>query len=368
MKVVVTGAHGFLGWHLRCRLKAMYDHEVVAVGRGNDLSAAVRGADAVIHLAAVNRGSDDELSDGNVALADAVVKALRESVSAPRVVFANSIRAGDGTPYGDGNAGASHLLRDAAKAQGWPFIDVELPNLFGEHGRPGYNSFVATFCHEVAAGREPQVSDNLIELLHAQDAAQLLIDGLEGGPRIDRPRGEPHGVVEVLDLIRAFDATYRSGAFPSLESAFEADLFNTYRSAAVESHPTIRLERRTDPRGALVEAVKAHGGGGQTFFSTTLPGATRGDHFHLRKVERFVVIGGQARIRLRRLFTDDVRTLDVSGDVPVAVDMPTMWAHDITNTGDSELLTLFWTDSVFDPDHPDTYPEPVAIDGTEVAT
>lgn len=368
MRIVVTGAEGFLGWHLRCRLKALHDHEVVAVGRGDGgrLPDLLRGADAVVHLAAVNRGTDDQLAAGNVELAHTLVTAIRESGSSPRIVNASSIRAGDDTPYGEGKAGAAHLLADYATASGWDGVDVELPNLFGEHGRPHYNSFVATFCHEMAEGREPAVVDNEVELLHAQDAAQVLIDGLAGDPRIDRPRGERHQVAEVLDLIRDFEGTYRRGEIPALHSAFEADLFNTLRAAMFERHGPIPLAQHGDPRGILVEAVKAHGGGGQSFVSTTVPGTTRGDHFHLRKIERFVVIGGQGRIQLRRLFSDEVRTFEVSGDEPVAVDMPTMWAHNISNAGDTELLTLFWTDSVFDPDRPDTYPEPVAIDGTEL--
>ena len=193
-----------------------------------------------------------------------------------------------------------------------------------------------------------------------------MIDALDGAGRTERPQGEPHGVGEVLDLLRAFDATYRGGDFPALATAFEVDLFNTYRAAAFANHTHIGLETRSDPRGGLVEAVKSHGGGGQTFFSTTVPGATRGDHFHLRKVERFVVLEGQARISLRKLFADEVIDFDVSGDAPAAVDMPTMWAHNITNTGDIELMTLFWTDALFDPEHPDTYPEPVRSTGAEI--
>ena len=108
-----------------------------------------------------------------------------------------------------------------------------------------------------------------------------------------------------------------------------------------------------------MEAVKAHGGAGQTFFSTTRPGVTRGQHFHLAKVERFVVVRGEAEIALRRVLHDDVVRFRVSGRDPVVVDMPTMWAHSITNVGSDELLTLFWANEVFDPARPDTYAETV---------
>ena len=363
MKVVLTGAHGFLGWHLRCRLKALTDHHVVHIGRNDwgKLTESVREADAVIHVAGVNRGENDELQAGNVQLANDVAEAVDESGGHPRIVFANSIQAGNGTPYGSGKAGASDVFRAVSDRLDLTYVDAMLPNLFGEHGRPGYNSFVATFCHEIAAGREPQVSDNPVELLHVQDAAQALIDALDGPTRVVRPEGEKHGVLEVYDLLSAFATTYRTGDIPRLESSFHTRMFNTYRSAMFADRPQIALTPHYDARGSFVETVRSHGGGGQTSFSTTAPGVTRGIHFHLHKIERFVVIAGKARIRLRRLLHDEILEFDVTGTNPVAIDMPTLWAHDITNTGDEELFTLFWTDSIHDPDDPDTYPEPVEI-------
>lgn len=363
MKIVVTGANGFLGWHLRCRLKAENQHEVVPIGRDEfgDLSSALNDADAVIHLAGINRAPDHEVTQGNIDLATAVADAIGDSGASVRVVFANSIQSGNGSPYGDGKEGASAVLRAKAEELGLAYVDVLLPNLFGEHGRPGYNSFVATFCHEVAAGREPQVNDNPVELLYVQDAAQALLDALAGPSRTERPQGEIHGVVEVLELLESFEHTYRSGDIPNLDSGFKVNLFNTYRAVTFPEHAPIPFTKHSDPRGSFVETVRVHGGGGQTAFSTTVPGVTRGEHFHLRKIERFVVIGGRARISLRKLFTDEVISFDVDGDAPVAIDMPTMWAHNITNTGDSELFTLFWGDAVFDPDNPDTYPEPVEV-------
>jgi UDP-2-acetamido-2,6-beta-L-arabino-hexul-4-ose reductase len=364
MKIVLTGASGFLGWHLRCRLRALTDHDVVIVDRSSfdTLDNVMATADAVIHVAGVNRAeTDSEVVDGNVHLAEAIASAVRSSGSIRRIVYANSIQAGNGSPYGTGKKDAASRLESAAVDKDASFVNVLLPNIFGEHGRPFYNSFVATFCHEVVAGRTPTVNDNQVGLLHVQDAAQALIDGLDGPSRVERPEAETHGVSEVLDLLQEFDEKYRRGEFPDLATKFRTNLFNTYRAAAFLERGPISFEKRTDQRGSLVETVKAHGGSGQTFFSTTVPGVTRGEHFHLRKIERFVVIGGNARIQLRKLFSDEVLNFDVSGDNPVAIDMPTMWPHNITNTGEGELLTLFWTDSVFDPGAPDTYPEPVEI-------
>ena len=154
---------------------------------------------------------------------------------------------------------------------------------------------------------------------------------------------------------------YTAGDIPPLLCDLDVDLFNTLRAAMFPSHYPIPLGARSDGRGSLVEVVRSHGGQGQTFVSSTRPGLTRGEHFHLRKIERFVVLAGRATIRLRRLFSPEIVTFTVSGVQPCIVDMPTLWSHNITNTGSSHLTTLFWTNELFDPDRPDTHPEPVAV-------
>lgn len=362
MRVLVTGADGFLGWHLRCRLRALSSHDVVAVGRESwdRLPELVAASDVVVHLAGVNRGEPDDVEEGNVALARDVATELRAQGGRVSVLYASSIHAGADTPYGRGKAAAGRLLADAAADTSGVFVDVRLPNLFGEHGRPGYNSFVASFAHAVQAGAAVEVVDREVELLHAQRAAQLLIDHLDDTASTElEPRGRATTVQEVLTTFRQFEEVYRTGDVPPLTSELLLELFNTYRAAGFPTRSPIPLVRRDDERGHLVEVVRAHGGQGQTFFSVTRPGVVRGEHFHLRKLERFVVVDGQARISLRRLFTDEVVAFDVTGDHPCLVDMPTMWTHDIQNTGQRDLTTVFWTQELFDPADTDTFPERV---------
>ncbi|MGW5360161.1 polysaccharide biosynthesis C-terminal domain-containing protein [Actinopolymorpha pittospori] len=358
MKVVVTGADGFLGWHLRARLHALTSHEIVPIGRRNfeTLERQVRDADAVLHVAGVNRGPDGEVEKGNVELAHAVANAVRKSRHAPRLAFANSIQCGNDSPYGRGKAEAQDILAVAATSVGSPFVDVVLPNLFGEHGRPDYNSFVATFAHAVANDLVPEINDREVELLHVQQAAKSLIDAIEDTSAATlRPSGEPTSVAGIWQTLSEAHSLYRSGDIPPLTTQFEVDLFNTLRAAMFPWAYPISLPLRSDHRGGLVECVRAHGGQGQSFVSTTVPGVTRGEHFHLGKVERFLVLRGRARISLRRLFHDELVSFDVSGDQPAVIDMPTMWVHNITNTGDTELVTFFWTHTIFDSAHPDTY-------------
>ncbi|MCW2640501.1 MAG: capsular biosynthesis protein [Dactylosporangium sp.] len=365
---VVTGSDGFLGWHVGVLARALGWPEPVAVGRDaladpDQLARKLNGANRVLHLAGANRGHPDEVSAGNLAPARALADALRRCAAPPRaVVFANSVQAGNGTPYGESKAAAAEVLREAATHAGSAFEDIRLPNVFGEHGRPFYNSVVATFCKILAAGGSPGIhEDRKLNLLHATDAAAVLLGveapatpGCGGVPLVHRCT-----VTDLAGRLTRFSESYRTGDIPVLSSHFDVRLFNTYRSHCFPGHYPIRLSTRSDARGGLTEAVKVHGGGGQVFFSSTRPGVTRGDHFHMAKVERFVVLRGAAEIALRRALHADVVRFRVSGTEPVVVDMPTMWIHNITNVGDTELLTLFWSNDLFDPARPDTYPEAV---------
>ena len=362
MKVLLTGGDGFLGWHTRVRLRALTAHDVVVANRTcwSDLPRLAERADAVIHIAGVNRGSAAEVEQGNLTLARDVGDAVRASDGQPTVVFANSIQAGNDTPYGTGKAAASDHLAAVAKEVGSAYVDVALPNLFGEHGRPGYNSFVATFVDAVTQNQTPVIADRPVDLLHAQRAACSLLRGVEAGQTSRlRPTGTSTSVQQVFDALRSMRALYTTGDIPPLLNDLDVDLFNTLRAARFPAGYPILLTPRVDRRGSLVEVVRAHGGQGQTFVSTTRPGVTRGEHFHLAKIERFVVLSGRGRISLRKMFSTETISFDVSGAEPCILDMPTMWAHNITNTGDAELTTLFWTHELFDPGAADTYAEPV---------
>lgn len=361
MKVLLTGAEGFVGGHVRTQLWARGGHRVTPVGRSDwhRLPELAAGVDAVLHVAGVNRGDPGDVEQQNVRLATDVADALHASGNATaRVVYAGTVHAGSDTPYGRGKAAAADVLATAAARGGGSFVDVRLPNLFGEHGRPRYNSFVATFVDAVVRGESPEVVDRPVHLVHVRDAAGALADALVADD-VRVPGGVDTTVEDVLRRLRAMERVYRHAEIPDLSDPFDRDLFNTLRAASFRSRAPLRLIPRSDARGRLVEGVRSHGGQGQTFVSTTREGVVRGEHVHLRKVERFVVVAGRARIRLRRLFTPEVVTLDVTGDDPVAVDMPTGWTHDLTNTGDGDLTTLFWVNELYDPADPDTYPVPV---------
>jgi UDP-2-acetamido-2,6-beta-L-arabino-hexul-4-ose reductase len=361
VRIAVTGSQGLIGWHLMCALHAAgieaSGPDRNAVNNSTELAEALDGADVVVHAAGANRGSDEEVSATNVRLASTLADALERLPKPPTVIYTNSTHIDRDTAYGNSKREAAAILAGSKSAR---FIDLVLPGVFGEHGKPYYNSVVSTFCHQLSIDEELSVKDDAqLELLHAQDVADVIIgaatDASEGTLCVP---GEPITVTALAERLSSMNARYSSGVVPSIGDPFDRALFNTMRSYRFPSlYPTV-LDPKSDQRGSLVELVKADTGG-QMFISSTKPGVTRGNHYHRRKVERFVVVEGAATISLRRLFTDDVVTFEVSGDEPVAIDMPTMHTHNITNVGDDSLTTVFWADEIFDPERPDTFGEPV---------
>lgn len=361
--VAMTGRGGFLGWHTRAALRATgTDTTGIALGNEFNVDAAVtslNGASRLIHIAGVNRASEEEISSRNVHFAEQASEALRKAPAPPPVVvYANSTQAENGSTYGEAKARAGELLALAADDIGAQFVDLRLPNLFGEHGRPFYNAVTATFCHLIAQGGQPTVQDDKeLTLLHVQNAADLLAG--VAPPEAQEKMEQRETVSSLLAQLTTMSEIYRRGEIPNIESEFQRDLFNTLRSYTIYRQTPVRLARHSDVRGSFFEVIRTHGGTGQSSFSTTAPDVSRGDHYHRRKVERFTVLAGKARISLRRLFTDETIHFDVDGEHPVALDMPTMWAHRITNTGAEDLLTFFWTNDLFDPESPDTISEVV---------
>ncbi len=366
-RIAVTGPDGFVAWHVRCAARARWGGDLIRVGRAEFSSpdlmdAALQTADAVIHLAGINRAwNQSEIAQGNPWLAEQLVRSL-ERINRPiTIIYGNSIHSMGDSPFGIAKRAAADVLAEWGNRSGAPIVDVLLPNLFGEHGVPNYNSIVATFSHLIARGEPPVITDDKeLPLLHAQRAAKLLLDqALSPTCGTVQVESTPMLVSDVADRLIAMASEYRTGALPNLSDSFTRDLFNTYRAATVPEQWPLFPTINADQRGGLVEVVRASGGQTQIFFSSTNPGFTRGQHYHLGKVERFLVLSGRANICLRRLLTDEVITFPVSGERPAIVDMPTMWVHSITNTGSEELVTLFYADELYDPEQPDTYPEEV---------
>ena len=367
--VAITGAGGFLAWHLRCRLHGLGWNAPLLLTReiwadAHKRRNLLRQADVVVHLAGVNRANPAEVEQGNIRLAKELAEALEASGAKPQVVYASTTHIERGTAYGLGKRRAGEILGEWAGRNHVAFSNLVIPHVFGEQCRPFYNSAAATFCYQIANGQEPVVENNSeLELLHAQDVCAAIMRAIEANTDDNvRLAGYPITVVALLDKIRALDRSYRNNIIPDLRDRFTLQLFNTYRGYLFPKHYPVRLKLHTDDRGGLFEIVKGDNGG-QAFLSTTKLGITRGEHYHFNKVERFLVVEGEAIIRVRKLFNDEIHEFMVSGAAPVYIDMPTLHTHNITNTGSGTLLTMFWSHEIFDPANPDTVREPVQHQG-----
>jgi UDP-2-acetamido-2,6-beta-L-arabino-hexul-4-ose reductase len=364
MRIGITGINGFLGWHLRVHLHARPGIVVVGADRsifGNEdaLSNFVTKCDAIVHFAGMNRGEDAEIQNTNLSLTEQLIQACERKKAAPHVVFASSVHIYRDTVYGRSKRECTDRLSAWAAQSGARFTTLVLPHVFGECGRPFYNSAVATFCYQIANDQHPEViNDGELELVHAQDVAAKVLEIIqEQKIGVVMLAGKKISVSAVLAQIKELAAEYKERV-PKVDDAFCLRLFNSYRSYLYPKKFPISLTLHKDDRGVLFEAVKSQNAG-QSFMSDTKPGITRGNHFHFEKVERFLVLKGEAIIRVRKMFSDTVYEYKVSGAVPQYVDMPTLHTHNISNIGQSELTTFFWSHQIFDPAAPDTVAEAV---------
>ncbi len=360
----VTGAYGFLGFHLRAALFSNKDYEVRCAGRdtfadSKTLAEFVTGVDAIVHLAGLNRAPDDEILKTNVELAVSLTQACDEVACYPHIVFSSSTHVDRDSVYGLSKRKVADHFAEWSENNAGRFSNLVLPNIFGEYCKPFYNSAVATFCHQLSLGEELTVNEGQVELVHAQEVCRLIQETLET-QRVGEYRmtGREVSVPELAERLSTMSSQYQAQLMPDFKDDFDLSLFNTLRSYLFPSFYPKALTLHTDNRGSLFEAIRSLNGG-QCFVSTTKPGITRGDHYHHYKVERFLVIEGEAVIRIRKLFSDEVREFPVSGEEPVFIDMPPFHTHNITNTGASKLVTLFWAHEIFNPEKPDTYGEPV---------
>ncbi|MEI8191128.1 MAG: NAD-dependent epimerase/dehydratase family protein [candidate division NC10 bacterium] len=364
LRIGITGVVGMIGTHLRAFLQS---RSIPVVPCPDEyfqdpprLDQFVSSCDAIVHLAGMNRGQEDEILETNIRLTQALTDACDRTHTRPHILFADSIRKARGDAYGQSKTQCAEMLQAWANRTGALFTDLVLPNVFGEGTRPFYNSVVATFCHQIANEQEPTILvDAEMELLHAQDVALIIYDAIHAPSSKEvRPQGTRLCVSDLLERLREMNRSYRAHVFPRLENDFALALFNSYRSYLYPAHYPVRIPQHQDPRGVLVETVKSQNGG-QCFVSWTHPGVTRGNHYHLRRLERFLVLQGQGLLKIRKCFSDEIRDFALDGSTPAYVDIPTLHAHSITNIGLEPLVTFFWSHQLLDPAHPDQFLEKV---------
>lgn len=367
IKVGITGQNGFVGKHLFNTLGLetesfeVIDFKKEYFSDEESLDSFVSSCDVIVHLAAMNRHESEQfIYETNVGLVDSLIASLKRTNSTPHVLISSSTQEERGNLYGKSKKEGREALIAWAEEFGGKVTGLLIPNVYGSFGRPFYNSFIATFCHQLTHGEQPTIAnDGQVNLIYVQELVEDIIKVIKEN------KHQPHYIVEardeknvseVLGLLQDFKTLYLDrGEIPILKNNFELNLFNTFRSYM--DHASVyprKFQLHTDPRGTFVEIIRM-GIGGQSSYSTTVPGITRGNHFHTRKIERFAVIQGKALIQLRKMDSNEVMDFYLDGIEPSYVDMPIWYTHNIKNIGEEELITMFWINEPYDPSDPDTY-------------
>lgn len=403
IKVGITGQAGFIGTHLYNTL-GLYPKQFERIPfedhffqQEDKLQSFVKSCDAIIHLAAMNRHGDPQMIyDTNILLVRQLIDACEATNSNPHILFSSSTQEERDNLYGKSKKEGRELLAQWSARNNAPFTGMVIPNVFGPFGHPYYNSVVATFCHQLTHNEQPGIEvDGELKLIYVGELVEHFLEKIKEHSVTHRNTQSntvstsvnqkeentlsntvkntvqlcetiyiPHtSTIKVSALLRKLENFkenyFAHGILPNLDDPFERNLFNTFLCYIDhEKFFPFHLKLNTDERGSFVETVKLHSGG-QVSFSTTKPGITRGNHFHTRKAERFAVIKGRARIELRRIGTEKILSFDLDGNRPSFVDMPIWYTHNITNTGDEDLYTIFWISEHFNAIDPDTYFETV---------
>ena len=378
INIGITGQAGFVGTHLYNTL-GLYPEKFTRIPFEDSffadsvlLKAFVSKCDVIVHLAAMNRHNDPEvIYKTNIGLVNQLIKACEETKSTPHILFSSSTQEERDNLYGKSKKEGRLLLENWADKHNAQFTGLIIPNVYGPFGNPYYNSVVATFCHQLTHNEQPRIEvDGVINLIYVGELVDQVIKLIEKVDKdhkndvvIQEVKLQHTAEIKVSTLLKTLE-TYRDnyftkGEIPALDTPFNRNLWNTFLCYIDhEKFFPFHLKLNTDDRGSFVETVKLNSGG-QVSFSTTVPGITRGNHFHTRKAERFAVIEGKARIDLRRIGTDKVYSFELDSTNPSFVDMPIWYTHNITNIGTEELYTIFWINEHYDASNPDTYFEKV---------
>jgi len=369
IKVVITGGDGFIGKHIifsLLRNPEKYSWVIISkhdFSSKKKLEEKLKDCDVIVHLAGLNKGEEKEIYETNIDLTKSIINGCEDISIKPQIVFMSSTHNTRDTAYGKSKKDSEALFAEWSKMSGGKATSIVSPNIFGEFAKPFYNTFVSTFCQELISGKLSEVNPvGEVELLYVKDLAEIVLRVIDGDIKLSEvfPKGQKVNVLEVYNKLKQYKEKYDLGIVPELKTKIDIQLFNTYRSFIHPDFFRRKIELKSDNRGYLFEIIKSENGG-QSFFSSTLPGITRGNHYHTRKVERFCVVSGEAVIRLRRILSSEIIEYKVSGSEPVFVDMPTYYTHSIENTGDTALLTLFWTNEFFNSEDTDTFMENVII-------
>lgn len=366
-KIVVTGSEGFIGKNLLLRLRTDGFENICEFSRKNnlaDLDNFTKDCDFVFHLAAVNRSQNEkDFFDTNQDFTIKLLKHLEKNSNNASILFSSSIHAKSNTAYGKSKKKAEDAILNYCKAQKVKHHIYRLPNVFGKWSRPNYNSVVSTFCNNIAHNLPITINDKnaTLTLCYIDDVIDSFIESLYNKEKRDGDfcfidKVEKISIDNLSKKIYAFKRSRDNLEMPNLRTHLDRQLYATFLSFLPPDNFSYFLDKKEDHRGWLAEFIKSKDFG-QIFISKSKEDVKRGNHWHNTKVEKFLVIQGDAIIRFKNLLNKEVLEYSVSGDKPEVVDIPPGYVHNITNVGPKELITIFWASEMFNSVNPDTYYE-----------
>jgi UDP-2-acetamido-2,6-beta-L-arabino-hexul-4-ose reductase len=380
MKILITGAKGFIGKNLVAQLINIQQGKAKHPSLGSDLSifefdkdtdpslfdTYCKEASFVFHLAGVNRPKEQsEFMEGNFGFTSELLDTLKKHNNTCPIMISSSIQAELDNPYGASKKAGEDLLLQYGKETGAKVYIYRFPNVFGKWCKPNYNSAVATFCNNVANDLPIQVNDRSVNmtLVYIDDVVRELISALEGKPaKVGEFCSVPveHKITlgEIVDLIYSFKESRANLQVADLSDEFTKKLYSTYLSYLPVDGFSYPLKMNVDERGSFTEFLKSPDRG-QVSINISKPGITKGQHWHHTKNEKFLVVSGKGVIRFRKIDEEKIHEYFVSGDKLEVVDIPVGYTHNIENLGETDMVTVMWVNEVFDPEHPDTYFLPV---------
>jgi UDP-2-acetamido-2,6-beta-L-arabino-hexul-4-ose reductase len=368
-KVLVTGSGGFIGKNLIESLSRLSDIEISTFELNDDMETLFQNAaksDLIFHLAGVNRPqNNEEFTQGNYELTETLVSKLQEQGKSPAIVLASSIQALLDNPYGVSKRQAEKAIAGYSEETGAKSYIFRLPNVFGKWCRPNYNSVVATFCHNISHGLDISISDppKVLRLVYIDDVVKAFTSILQGNYSdlvldddgfYSIKRVFETTLSELAERIYQIRDIRKTCVLPDLSDEFMQCLHSTYISYIDKNELAYTADLKTDNRGSLFELIRSKHIG-QIFISRSYKNITRGNHYHDSKVEKFCLVQGEAVIKLRNVLRDEIISYNVSDKKVEVVDIPPGYTHSIENLGDGEMIVLFWSSRLFDPENPDTY-------------
>ncbi|MPM26413.1 UDP-2-acetamido-2,6-beta-L-arabino-hexul-4-ose reductase [bioreactor metagenome] len=366
MKILVTGAKGFIGKNLIAEMRNRNYMEIMEydVDCTEDvLGEYCRDADFIYHLAGVNRPKEAcEFMTGNYYFTATLLGKLREFNNKCPIVLTSSTQADLSNPYGESKKAGEDLLFSFGQECGNTVFVYRLPNVFGKWCRPDYNSVIATFCHNIANQLPIKINDPevLLNMVYIDDVISELIDAIDGMPHINAegycyvPTCYSIRLGDAAKLIKGFACTRQNNMIPDMSDGFTKKLYSTYLSYLPPEKLSVFLKMNADIRGSFTEIIQTVDRG-QISLNIVKPGITKGNHWHQSKTEKFIVVSGKACIQFREVNSKEIFEYHVSGDKIAVVDIPPGYTHNLTNEGELDLITIIWSNETFDPEYPDTY-------------